>query len=77
MFLAPVGVNALYRKLVVTIVNEKSEKFRETQKIIGLSNEAYLLGWMGFFYIRSLLVSLMFTIGFIICQDAFFYISLD
>ncbi|CAK55643.1 unnamed protein product (macronuclear) [Paramecium tetraurelia] len=66
-FFAPlflsIAVSTPPRSLLINLVEEKSERFKESQKIMGMKQRSYLIGWILYGYIKTLM-STIFLIFF-------------
>ena len=78
----PSALNSVLRKFMIEFVHEKSEKYKETHKIMGLRQSSYIIGWLldtylkGFIIVAILFIFVAFsnsiTLGFGECLG--FYI---
>lgn len=70
MFLA-IAINSPPRSLLINLVQEKSERFKETQKVVaiiiypslqimGMQSRAYEIGWIIYGYGKTIVVSAVF-----------------
>ena len=62
----PMSLNGVIRRFMINFVNEKSEKYKETQKIMGLRQSSYMVGWLLDIYTRGMImiVILFIFVGF-------------
>ncbi|CAD8050071.1 unnamed protein product [Paramecium sonneborni] len=51
------------RSLLIHLCEEKEQKFKETQKIMGLKQSSYLLGWMLYAYFKTFMSMIIFFIS--------------
>ena len=45
------------RNFLYNIVEEKSEKYKETQRIMGVKDSAYQLSWISYLTLKSFIVT--------------------
>jgi len=50
------------RSLVIHMVEEKSERHKETQKIMGLRQSSYIVAWLATTYLRAMISFLLFMV---------------
>ena len=61
-FYLPLTLIGLLRKMLLDVVNEKSERFKEYLKILGVSQGALTFSWMLSFYIIGIFIEVVILI---------------
>ncbi|KAL4503253.1 hypothetical protein ABPG72_000859 [Tetrahymena utriculariae] len=64
----PLSLSGFLRSFVYNFINEKSEKYKETQKIMGLKSLSYNLGWFIFNYAKAFIIGFIYLLPCLIAQ---------
>ncbi|KAL4455080.1 hypothetical protein ABPG74_006462 [Tetrahymena malaccensis] len=64
----PLSLSGFLRSFVYNFINEKSEKYKETQKIMGLKSISYNLGWFIFNYAKAFIIGFIYLVPCLIAQ---------
>lgn len=59
-FFAPlflsVAISIPPRSLMINLVSEKSNRYKESQKIMGMKQRSYIIGWIIYGYLKTIIV---------------------
>ncbi|KAL4509467.1 hypothetical protein ABPG73_022683 [Tetrahymena malaccensis] len=64
----PLSLSGFLRSFVFNFINEKSEKYKETQKIMGLKDSSYNLGWLIFNFGKAFLIGVIYLVPCLAAQ---------
>ncbi|EAR96798.2 transporter family ABC domain protein (macronuclear) [Tetrahymena thermophila SB210] len=65
----PLSLSGFLRSFVFNFINEKSEKYKETQKIMGLKDISYNLGWLTFNFGKAFLIGVIYLVPCLAAQS--------
>ncbi|CAD8212177.1 unnamed protein product [Paramecium octaurelia] len=71
-----IALTSTQRSMLIKLVEEKSKRYKELQKIMGMSEKAYTIGWILTGYIRVGISVIIFEVCWLIC-NAIFSINWD
>ncbi|CAD8087917.1 unnamed protein product [Paramecium sonneborni] len=66
-----IALTSTQRSMLIKMVEEKSKRYKELQKIMGMNNNAYLIGWVITGYIRIGISLLIFEVCWYVCNMIF------
>ncbi|CAD8050496.1 unnamed protein product [Paramecium sonneborni] len=66
-----IALTSTQRSMLIKLVEEKSKRFKELQKIMGMNEKAYTIGWVLTGYIRIGISVLIFEFSWLICNAIF------
>ncbi|KAL4460035.1 hypothetical protein ABPG74_003561 [Tetrahymena malaccensis] len=55
----PTAITGFAKKHLISFVQEKHERFKETQKIMGLTQQAYITGWLITSYLKMISIAII------------------
>ncbi|CAD8167077.1 unnamed protein product [Paramecium pentaurelia] len=66
-----IALTSTQRSMLIKLVEEKSKRYKELQKIMGMKDNAYLYGWVITGYIRIAISLIIFEVCWYICNIVF------